>query len=278
MNIALTIGFSLALSPLALAGGDDDIKNAGTVVTTLTRLRETPEAYKHVRVTFTVWYGSIGRVSNPFFTRFVPSEYANFYTWATEQPIWRKDQYTNAFAYLFLSKRSSQLQELYDLSLYDQLQITGVVRNTFQNAPWIEVLEFSKLGESVSTESLSHLYRGEQLMDRRQWQRAVSELNLAHDAGVFQQMDVAVHRNLGICYLRMGSPGQAKKQLETAIELSEGRDPASTRLLMVAKSAPELELDRFVNPTELGDHQQPFWEIFQGIEWTEGPSALQGGR
>ena len=172
MKIALTIGLSLALTPAALAGGD----NETTVITTLTKVRETPEAFKQVRVQFPVQFASIGRVSNPFFTRFVPSDYANFYCWAEEQPIWRKNEYENVFAYLFLPKDHEQLQTLYDLELYDRIMITGVVRNTFQGAPWIEVLEFEYLGEHVSTESLAHAYRGEQLMARRQWHRAISEL------------------------------------------------------------------------------------------------------
>ena len=167
MKIALTIAISLATAPGALAGGDP-LENKTTVETTLSEVRETPEAFKQVKVRFPLQFASVGRVANPFFTRFVPSEYTNFYGWAAEQPIWRKDEYSNVFAYLFLSKASDQLQELYDLELYDRLMVTGVVRNTFQGAPWIEVLEFDVLGGHVSTESLAHAYRGEQMMARRQ--------------------------------------------------------------------------------------------------------------
>jgi hypothetical protein len=271
MKIALTIGISLAMAPCTLAGGDD-LKNAATVSTTLSRVRQSPEAFKQVKVMFPLQFASIGRIANPFFTRFVPSEYTNFYGWAAEQPIWRKEEYGNVFAYLFLSKSSDQLQELYDLELYDRLMVTGVVRNTFQGAPWIEVLEFDVLDGQVSTESLAHAYRGEQLMTRRQWSRAVSELTLASGADVPESMEIAMHRNMGICYLRMGETGDALRHLNHALSLGNQRDPETSRLLLFAETAPELELDRVVNPTQVGDHQLPFWEFFQGIVWTTKPS------
>lgn len=271
MKIAQTIAISLAIAPGALAGGDPLGKDI-TVETTLSAVREEPEAFKQVKVRFALQFASVGRVANPFFTRFVPSEYTNFYGWAAEQPIWRKDEYSNVFAYLFLSKDSDQLQDLYDLELYDRLLVTGVVRNTFQGAPWIEVLEFDVLGGQVSTESLAHAYRGEQMMARRQWSRAVSELSLASGPDVPESMEIAMHRNMGICYLRMGDTGDALYHLNHALSLGDERDPETSRLLLFAQTAPELELDRIVNPAQVGDHQRPFWEYFHGIEWTTEPA------
>ena len=274
MKIALTIGISCALAPYAFAeGGDDDAKNARTVVTSLSRVRETPEAFRHVRVSFPVQFASIGRISNPFFTRFVPSDFANFYCWADEQPIWRKDEYSNLFGFLFLSKNNDQLQELYDLDLYQRVQVTGVVRNTFQGMPWIEVLEFEPLYEQVTTASLAHMYRGEQHMARRQWQRAISELSLAPESDVPQSMQASVHKNLGICYLRMGEADEAIEHLSMAVSLTEERDLMSRRLLAAAEDSPESELDRVVNPTELKDHERPLWEVFQGFG-TNHPSPV----
>ena len=277
MKIALSMGLFLALAPCALTGQEND-HNARTVATTLTRMREAPDAYRHVKVTFQVQFASIGHISNPFFTRFVPSDFANFYGWADEQPIWRKSEYGNVFAFLFLSKDSSQLQELYDLRLYERIQVTGVVRNTFQGAPWIEVLEFYPVGEQVTTASLAHLFRGELHMARRQWQRAVSELTLAPVSGVPVSMEAAVHKTLGICYLRMGESDQAVYHLRTAVSLSGEQDTVSLRLLASAETRPELELDRVVNPAELKDHERPLWEVFQGFDSLNRPAGPGGIR
>ena len=61
-----------------------------TVQTTLSQIRHEPEAYKNVQVELTVQFVSLGRIANPFFTKFTPTEYANFYVWGDEQPIWRQ--------------------------------------------------------------------------------------------------------------------------------------------------------------------------------------------
>ncbi len=277
MKTALSIGLFLALAPCTLAGQDND-KYANTVTTTLTKMRQAPEAFRHVKVTFLVQFASIGHISNPFFTRFVPSDYANFYCWGDDQPIWRKSEYGDVFAFLFLSKDNDQLQELYDLRLYERVQITGVVRNTFQGAPWVEVLDFYPIGEQVTTAGLAHLYRGERHMARRQWQRAVSELTLAPVSGVPVSMEAAVHKNLGICYLRMGESDQAVYHLSTAVSLNGERDLESNRLLASAETRPELELDRVVNPAELKDHERPLWEVFQGFDSLNRPAGPGGIR
>ena len=133
MSSAFVLAVSMALTPSMQ--GVQSIVNETVVETTLTRVRLDPEAYRGVRISFPVQFASLGQVHNPFFTRFVPSDYANFYAWADEQPIWRKNEYDDVFGQLFLSKVNEQLPELYDLRVYDRLHIEGVVRNTFQGTP-----------------------------------------------------------------------------------------------------------------------------------------------
>ena len=131
------------------------------------------------------------------------------------------------------------------------------------------MLEFEPLYEQVTTASLAHLYRGEQHMARRQWQRAISELSLAPEGDVPQSMQASVHKNLGICYLRLGEADEAIEHLTMAVTLTEERDLGSRRLLSSAENTPESELDRVVNPTELKDHERPLWEVFQSFGTTD---------
>src|SRR5262245_52170150 len=174
---------TLLLCAAALPAQDQDDPNT-SVVTTLTNVKADPDAYRNVKVTFNVQFVSLGRIANPFFTRFTPAEFTNIYVWADEQPIWQRSSYEDMFGNMFYPKVGPQLQQIFELHMYERLSVTGIVRNTFQSTPWIEVTEFSPLSGQVNAAVLSHLYRGETFMSERRWQRAIAELTLAPGSGV----------------------------------------------------------------------------------------------
>ena len=232
------------------------------VVTTLTNIRKTPDAYTNVTVQFTVQFASLGKISNPFFTRFTPVEFANFYAWADEQPLWQRTSYEDVFGNLFYAKAGEQLQQVYSLSTYDRLSVTGVVRNTFQSMPFIEVTTFTKLSDQVNSASLAHMYRGEQLMTERRWQRAIAELTLAPNGSVPATLKTAAYKNLGVCHLRIGETQQAQTYLEMAKSLTTTNDLELNDLLANATASPSVELDRVVNNSGLKDSERPMWEAF----------------
>lgn len=264
MKIVLTLGLSLALgTPCLAAPGGETPPNGKIVETTLSAVRRSPDAYMGVWVSFDIQFTSMGRVQNPFFTQFVPSMFANFYGWAAEQPIWRKEEYDDVFGMLFLDKRNEQLDQLYKLKTYQRVKITGVVRNVFQGEPWIEVKEFSELSLQVNTAVLSHLYRGEQFMAKRQWNKAISELSLAPGSDAPTHVQGMVHKDLGICYLRLGESGRAVSHLNSALSLLGDADPELQQLAQVASQRPEAELDRTVSNTQIQDHERPMWEAFE---------------
>ena len=195
MRSALFVSALLCVS--ALPAQDREFGVA--VRTNLAAMRANPTAYQNVKVKFTVQFASLGRISNPFFTKFTPTDYADFYAWGDEQQIWQEPDYNDVFGTLFLSKGNSQLEALYGLRLYQRIQCTGVVRNSFQGMPWIEVLSFEDVGGQVDTAVLTHMHRGENLMEQRLWQRAIAELSRAPGEGVPQIVTMAAHRNLGLC-------------------------------------------------------------------------------
>lgn len=233
------------------------------VATTLGQIRAEPMAYKNVKVTFVVQFASLGRISNPFFTKFTPTDYANFYVWADEQPIWQKESYEDLFGMLFMSKFSPQLESLYTLQTYDRLRVTGIIRNTFQDTPWIEVSEFARVGSKLDTAVLTHLYRGEQFMEQRLWQRAIAELSLVPGGAVPKAAMLSAYRNLGTCLLRIGEADLAVTYLESASDLAGGRDHDVENLLAVARTAPSDAIDRTVDSRNLKDHERPMWEAFE---------------
>ncbi len=259
MRTALIVSFLLGAA--ALPAQDREFGTA--VNTTLTQVRAEPEAFKNVKVVFTAQFASLGRISNPFFTKFTPTDFSNFYAWADEQPIWQEKAYNDVFGMLFLSKSHPKVEQLYELRLYQRIRVTGVIRNTFQSAPWIEVTDFEPVVGQLDTPVLTHLYRGEKLMDQRLWQRAIAELSLAPGAGVPPQAMRATHKNLGICLLRMGEAQAAINYLESAAQMGGG-DAEIENLLAMAKTAPEQAIDRTVDSKGLKDSERPMWEAFEG--------------
>jgi hypothetical protein len=257
MRTALFVSFVLGVASLPA----QDREFGTAVATTLTQVRADPEAYKNVKVVFTVQFASLGKIANPFFTKFTPTDFANFYAWADEQPIWQERVYGDVFGMLFLAKANDKLEELYTLKLYQRLQITGVIRNTFQNMPWIEVTDFEALEGQLDTAVLTHLHRGEKLMEQRLWQRAIAELSLAPGEGVPTHALRATHKNLGICMLRMGEPQAAIGYLESAAQMG-GSDAEVDSLLATARTQPDQAIDRTVDARGLKDSERPMWEAF----------------
>jgi hypothetical protein len=258
MRTALFVSFLLGVA--ALPAQDREFGEA--VATTLSQVRAEPEAFKNVKVNFTVQFASLGRIANPFFTKFTPTEFANFYAWADEQPIWQEKAYNDVFGMLFLNKAHPRLDSLYELRLYQRIRVTGVIRNTFQNMPWIEVTDFEPAQGQLDTAVLTHLYRGEKLMEQRLWQRAIAELSLAPGAGVPPHALRATHKDLGICLLRMGEAQAAIGYLESASRMAGTSDMEIDNLLATAKGSPDQAIDRTVDSKGLKDSERPMWESF----------------
>lgn len=257
MKSKLLLSFLLAA---AVPAQDADLGAA--VNTTLTHIRAEPEAYKNVKIDMTVQFVSLGRIANPFFTKFTPTEYANFYVWGDEQPIWREKAYEDVCGTMFLAKDSAQIEQLYGLDLYTRLKVSGVVRNTFQNTPWIEVLSFEVLPQKIDTSVLAHLYRGEKHMAERQWQRAIAELQRVPGSGVPEAAMIAAHGNLGTCLLRIGEADKAMPFLQSASAMSKGKDLQIQAMLELAQAAPAKAIDRSANVAALRDSERPMWEAF----------------
>lgn len=263
MKIAVSLALTLALAPLAAAGGGGDDPTAKVVSTTLERIRHTPDAYKNVWVKFTVQFASVGKIKNPFFTEFVPSRFTNFYCWGDNQQIWKKDEYKDVFGLLFMAKGNEQVESLYVAKTYDRMIVTGVVRNTFQDEPWIEVTSFAPAPAQVNTATLSHMFRGESYMGKRQWSKAISELSLAPGDNLPTHVLGHIHKHLATCYLRLGESSTAIEHINNAVSMLGEVDEETRAMARLAVDDPARYLDRTLTDTQIGDHERPMWEAFE---------------
>lgn len=264
-SLILCASLMLAV-PVAGFGGDED--DPTVVKTTLDAVRAAPGAYKNVEIQFPVQFAWVGKLENPFFTRFEARSYTNVQAWADGAAIWERDTYENVFGLLFLSKRSQQLKDLFRLKIYQRLQVTAVVRDTFQDQPWIEIMNFTPIEGGLNTATLAHLYRGHNFMESRRWPQAISEYSLAPVAGTPSWVKARVHKNLALCQLRIGEADAARDHITRAIALmGDDLDLHTWRLARTIENDPSLELDRSVSRTPLKDHERPLWEAFEEQEF-----------
>jgi tetratricopeptide (TPR) repeat protein len=261
MKIVHILGLALATTAVAQSPLPEDVRVVGT---TLSQVRKSPDAYRGVWIRLTVQYASLGKISNPFFTQFEPSKFANFYAWADEQAIWKKAQYEDLFGLFFVDKQTKIAAQVYNLKVFQRLEIVGVVRNVFQGKPWIEVTQMNPLQKRVNTATLSHVYRAETHMKKRQWKRAISELSLAPGKALPDHVRGEIHKNLAMCFLRLGESATAVEHLRSAVSLLKSADDAILNMMRVAKTTPESFLDRAVANSQVEDHQRPMWEAFEG--------------
>lgn len=264
MKIAYCVSLSaaLALTPALTAGGGEP--TGPVVTTTLSAIRAAPDSYNGIWVRFTVQFASMGKIQNPFFTQFVPYRFANFYTWPDEKQIWKKKEYEDLFGLLFIAKDNPQTQTIYSTRVYQRMVITGVVRSIFQGEPWIEVTEFEFVAPKVNTATLSHMFRGETHIKKRQWKQAIAELSLAPAVDLPPLVTGHIHKDLALCYLRLGEVDTAVSHLESAVNLLQSVDHEIQRMAKLAKVRPETFLDRTLGSAEVEDYQRPMWEAFAG--------------
>jgi hypothetical protein len=146
------------------------------------------------------------------------------------------------------------------------VRITGVIRNTFQNVPWIEVTDFEPLAGQLDTAVLTHLYRGEKLMEQRLWQRAIAELSLAPGEGVPENATCAPRtRTSASACCAWARPRRRSATWSRPSETgTKGPDPEIDSLLAIAARNRTRPSTAPSTPSGLKDSERPMWEAFDG--------------
>ncbi len=102
-------------------------------------------------------------------------------------------------------------------------------------------------------------------MQQREWSKAISELSLAPAANAPNNVAAHVHKDLAVCFLRLGEPGTAIRHLDISMSKMKEPDADIRRLAYVAVKTPEKELDRTITGVQVADHERPMWEAFDQV-------------
>jgi len=270
----LTVVFGLAVFfPQAEAQRIEDLQGfTQPKTTTLSAIRNNPDAFKNVWVTFDIQFGGFSTVYNPFFTRFVPTDYVGLAAWGAEQEIWKLEEFRKDFHFLFVDKRSSAATPLYKLKKYQRARLVGLVRNTFQGTAWIEITELKPLPKSLDEATLFHMVRGETFMKEGKWKAARSQLLQASASpNAPGKVKGVIWSDLASCYMKMGDFPQAQKAL--ALAKQAWPDYPQTRMLAkTLEEHPIQGMDNKVQVSDLKDWEKPLW---QDVPEEEGPQKDQ---
>lgn len=261
---ALALALGLVAGSASAQGSKVEMSSTPKPVK-LQDVRANPAAYKNVFISFQAQFHSIGSVHNPFFTRFTRTEYTNFWAWGDEQKVWKLDEFSNPLSILFVKKLDNDalLAELFRFKRFDRLQVTGVVRNVFKNAPWIEVISIEKLGGKVTTPTLTHMHRAYAYMAKRRWTQAGTELNLAMTDGLPPFYQGWIHAYLGECLMKLGRPDPALNQLGYAQDYLPDERSVAKNIALV-KSDPKRAIDQVEAGKSIPKNMVPIWVAVTG--------------
>jgi hypothetical protein len=110
-------------------------------------------------------------------------------------------------------------------------------------------------------------------MGNRGWKLAIAELSLAPASELPNHVLGAIHKNLALCYLRLGEAQAALTHLESASDYLPAVDEDMRQMTAMAQARPETFLDRNLGESHVADHDRPMWEAFGRRDTASDPAA-----
>jgi tetratricopeptide (TPR) repeat protein len=233
MAASLTAALLIAMSGGAYAGWWDKADDAQPV--DLVKVLDSPDAYKGKEITFDVVFHEVTTFYNPYYTRFIPSQYVNFSAWPVASRLWREEDYLTSFSFLFLEKGHKNYQQLLGMQKYTRLRLTGYVQNTFKNVPWIEVRHIDVLEGSLTRDSLRQIILGDELAKAGKWAEAVDRWNAATMMDLPPDVLASVDMKRGEAFVALGRTEDAKTALHRALENAPESEEVKRMLAQVDK-------------------------------------------
>lgn len=213
---------------------------------TLRELQRVPTNYKNARVRFLIRYHRTENLWAPFYTPFTPEDYLAFSGWAPEKKLWVKEDHLADFPFLYINKRSPDLNLVIQAPPYQVMELYGIVRNDFNNIPWVEVIHIVPCREPIIHDKLlHHMIRGLAAVKASRMEEGLGHLHeaLHHDPPLDAAVDI--HIGMANAYLAQKNWHEASRHANHALELCPHHPDAEAILShaerMLHASAPATE-------------------------------------
>ena len=119
-----------------------------------------PMSYRGKTVTFIAQFHKLGKIDNPFYTKFESEWYLNFSIWADEAPLWTRKGYREDFQYIFIRRNAKLASKILHAPLYARFVFVVEVSDIFKGKPWMEVTGLTQLDAQMNESSLIHMVKG----------------------------------------------------------------------------------------------------------------------
>ncbi|GEM_PF-6232908 len=187
---------------------------------TLRELQRVPTNFKGTRVRFIVRYHRTENLWAPFYTPFAPEDHLAFSGWAPEKRVWVKEDHLADFPFLYIDKDSPDLNLIIQSPPYQVMELYSIVRNDFNNIPWVEVIHAVPCKEPlIHDEMLHHMIRGLDAVKAGRMEEGLGHLHeaLHHDPPLDAAVDI--HIAMAQAYLALKDWHEASSHANNALEL-----------------------------------------------------------
>ncbi|MHC4859336.1 MAG: tetratricopeptide repeat protein, partial [Planctomycetota bacterium] len=230
----LVVLAALLFTNTAQAGWWDDMDSAKPVE--LSEVVRHPHAYKGKEIVFECVFHKVTTFYNPYYTRFVPSQYVNFSVWTPEAKLWDKDDYVDSVPFLFIERDHDDRDELVATKRFTRLKCSGWVQNAFKNMPWIEIRHFEVVDDSLTKDALKEIILGDRAMSKGKLALATAHLGNAADMDLPDDVMAEVEKKRGQVWHQQGYLKLAAKSYERALDLKPGDKEAEKLLAQLIKN------------------------------------------
>lgn len=123
-----------------------------------------PIVFKNQAIQFELVYNSYGGddIWLPFYTPFTPENFIPFSGWSPSAPIWESGVYSEPLRTLFI-RRNERGLDIWNWpggERFSIIEVSGIVKSTYDGIPWIQVSSITRVSDPVFTEqSLGALIR-----------------------------------------------------------------------------------------------------------------------
>ncbi len=211
------LAFVAGVLPAAVMA-DGWFSRAGeTKEVTLNDLLKTPREYVDVEVKFKVYFDAAGKNFNPYFTRFNEEAWGNFSAYPIDARLYDKRDFPRPYPFFFASKMDKDWKRVKDVDHLRVIQITGVVRDVFQNQPWIEVLSWSGSSGGLSEDDVRDVVHADANYVAGKYKDAARLYERADSSSLPGTVRADLQRRLGDAYFHAGEYGDAQDAYELGL-------------------------------------------------------------
>jgi hypothetical protein len=184
--------------------------------TTWSELAATPCARHGATVRFTVQFHGVLTRWQAGPTRFGPGTFRAFTAWSDEQFPWEDEAFENPHARAFARRGSEPDRTLERAHPHERFEIVAVVREVWNDRPWVEVLSATPLPDAIGEATVIHAARALDLVEAGSFALADQALQQALAAPMPPHAREELSRIRTICSAEIADPAPVPIRPRTA--------------------------------------------------------------